>query len=249
MEDLILQFVQTGRTSSSGNEEARKFGPGTGGHGNGSAQGSGISKGSGFGCGLGYTSGYKNGKGDGYGCALGSGFLKGDGNGCGGNTIFGGGLKSYNGNRVYRIDNVDTIIYTVKGDYAMGAIVAPDLTLNPCYIAKGKGMFAHGRTLRFAQASLLDKIQSNQTEEERIAGFKETFPEYDKHYPASLLFEWHHKLTGSCRMGREEFCRNHGIDIQNDTFTVREFVKLTKDEYKGDIIKKIPYQYGKENKS
>lgn len=245
MEDLILQFVQTDSASSSGNVERRESGTGTGGYGKGSAEGGGSYRSSGYACGPGYGSGTINRDGDGYGCASGVG----SSGGCGHGWCDIGGLKSYNGKKVYKIDTLDTIIYTVKGDYAMGAVVFPDLTLKLCYIAKGKGMFAHGHTLREAYGSLLEKIQSNWTEEERIAGFKETFPEYDKHYPASLLFEWHHKLTGSCRMGREEFCRNHGIDIQNDTFTVREFVKLTKDEYKGDIIKKIPYRYGKENKS
>lgn len=248
MEDLILQFVQTDN-SSSGNVERRESGTGTGGYGRGSAEGEGGNRGSGYACGPGYGSGTINRDGDGYGLAPGNGNTLGSDSCIQGHTGFRGLLKSYNGKRVYKIDTLDTIIYTVKGDYAMGAVVAPDLTLRSCYIAKGKGMFAHGHTLRGAYNSLLKKIQSNWTEEERIAGFKETFPEYDKHYPASLLFEWHHKLTGSCRMGREEFCRNHGIDIKNDTFTVREFVKLTKDEYKGDIIKKIPYQYGKENKS
>lgn len=249
MEDLILQFVQTDRASSSGNVGGRISGTGTGGYGRGSAEGEGGNRGSGYACGPGYGSGTINKDGDGYGLAPGNGNTLGSGSCLQGSSGFRGRLKSYDRNKVYTIDCQDTIIYTVKGDYAMGAIVAPDFTLKPCYIAKGKGMFAHGRTLRGAYDSLLKKIQSNQTEEERIAGFKEAFPEYDKHYPASLLFEWHHKLTGSCRMGREEFCRNHGIDIQNDTFTVREFVKLTKDEYKGGIIKKIPYQYGKENKS
>ena len=248
MEDLILQFVQADN-SSSGNVERGISDTGTGGYGRGSAEGEGGNRGSGYACGPGYGSGTINRDGDGYGCASGVGDSIGSGHGWGCSTGFSGTLKSYNGNRVYIIDRLDTIIYTVKGDYAMGAVVVPDLTLRSCCIAKGKGMFAHGHTLRGAYNSLLKKIQSNWTEEERIAGFKETFPEYDKHYPASLLFEWHHKLTGSCRMGREEFCRNHGIDIQNDTFTVREFVKLTKGEYKGDIIKKIPYQYGKENKS
>lgn len=243
MEDLILQFIQTDSASTPVDKplSVNRIG----GYGKGSAEGGGSYRSSGYACGPGYGSGYKHNNGSGYGCASGVG----SSGGCGHGWCDIGGLKSYNGKKVYKIDTLDTIIYTVKGDYAMGAVVAPDLTLKPCYIAKGRGMFAHGYTLRQAYDSLLDKIQSNWTEKERIAGFKETFPEYDKHYPASLLFEWHHKLTGSCRMGREEFCRNHGIDIQNDAFTVREFVKLTKDEYKGDIIKKIPYQYDKENKS
>lgn len=31
----------------------------------------------------------------------------------------------------------------------------------------------------------------------------------------------------------------NGIDIENDSFTVREFVKLTKNDYGGSTIRKI----------
>ena len=40
-------------------------------------------------------------------------------------------------------------------------------------------------------------------------------------------------------MGRQNFARQHGIDIENDSFTVYEFVNLTKDDYRGDVIAKI----------
>ena len=48
-----------------------------------------------------------------------------------------------------------------------------------------------------------------------------------------------HVLTGSCKAGREAFCRDNGIDIENDTFTIHEFVSLTKDSYGGETIKKL----------
>lgn len=53
------------------------------------------------------------------------------------------------------------------------------------------------------------------------------------------LFYWHHVLTGSCEQGRLSFCINKGIDIEKDSFTIYEFIELTKESYNGDIIKKL----------
>ena len=58
-------------------------------------------------------------------------------------------------------------------------------------------------------------------------------------YPAKNLYEWHHILTGSCEMGRSQFVREKGIDLEMDTFTVDEFVTMCKDNYGGEIIKKL----------
>ena len=39
-------------------------------------------------------------------------------------------------------------------------------------------------------------------------------------------------------MGRDEFCQNHSIDLDKK-YTVRYFLDITSEEYRGDIIKKI----------
>ena len=38
-------------------------------------------------------------------------------------------------------------------------------------------------------------------------------------------------------MGRESFAKDHNINIQTDTFTIYEFIELTKDSYNGENIK------------
>ena len=73
--------------------------------------------------------------------------------------------------------------------------------------------------------------------------FKTKFPEFDTPYPNRDLFAFHHVLTGSCRMGREQFVSNHGISLDGNT-TVREFVRLTRDSYGGSVIRKLPESYG-----
>ena len=40
-------------------------------------------------------------------------------------------------------------------------------------------------------------------------------------------------------MGRRQFARDHGIDVENAAMTLREFLELTKDAYGGDVIRKV----------
>ena len=110
----------------------------------------------------------------------------------------------------------------------------------PCFLAKVEGRyFAHATTLHKAFDEAMNKALRDMPVEERIAKFKESFPDDSAKIPATELFDWHNKLTGSCEMGRRNFVRNHGIDLENDSFTIKEFVELTKNDYCGDVIKKI----------
>ncbi len=49
---------------------------------------------------------------------------------------------------------------------------------------------------------------------------------------------WHHRLTGSCLAGREEFIKNHEIDMAGSS-TVLEFIALTENDYGGSIIQRL----------
>ena len=203
------------------------------GYGYGSGDGYGYGSGSGYGDGDGSGSGYGDGSGSGYGDGDGSGYGDGDGS----------GVKEINGDTVYMVDDVPTIIKSVRGNIAQGYILQSDLTQKPCYIVKEQNKFAHGSTLHDAFSSLQEKLYDGSTEEERIEAFRKKFPEYDTPYPNRDLFAYHHVLTGSCRMGRESFCEDKGISLDGST-TVREFVELTKDSYGSDIIRKLPEAYG-----
>ena len=226
MEDKIKQFLNTGYGDGSG------YGSGDGdGYGYGYGSGSGDGSGYGDGSGDGYGYGYGSGSGDGYG----SGYGYGDGSGDG----YGDGVKSVNGNTIYIVDNIPTIITNVKGNIAKGFIFQSDLSLTPCFIVKGNNQFSHGSTLHEAFESLQEKLYDDSTEEERIDKFKENFSDFSKKYSAKELFVWHHILTGSCKAGRESFCRDKGIDVDNDKFTVYEFIELTRNSYGGEVIRKL----------
>ena len=201
----------------------------------GSGDGSGDGDGSGYG--YGYGDGDGSGDGDGYGSGDGYGYGYGYGDGSGYGSGY--GVKTFCGKRVYLIDDVQTIIESVRGNVAKGYILQRDLTLTPCCVVKENDKFAHGKTLHEAFEALQEKLYDNSTEEERILKFREHFTDFSKKYPARELFVWHHVLTGSCKAGREAFCRDKGIDVDKDEFTVYEFIGLTKDSYGGDTVKKL----------
>ena len=183
-----------------------------------------------YGDGSGDGDGYGDGDGDGYGSGYGYGYGSG----------YGYGVKTFCGRNVYLIDGVQTIIESARGNIAKGHILQNDFSLTPCFVVKENGKFAHGSTLRGAFEALQEKLYDYSTEEERILKFREHFTDFSKKYPARELFVWHHVLTGSCKAGREAFCRDRGIDVDKDEFTVYEFIGLTKDSYGGgETIKKL----------
>lgn len=174
----------------------------------------------GSGDGSGYGSGYGDGSGSGYGYGSGD------------------GVKSFNRETVYQIDGVNTLIRSVRGNTAHGAILNGNLTLTPCYIVKQGDVFAHGETLREAMEALRDKLFEDMPEEERIDAFlRET--DREKTYPTQYFYDWHHCLTGSCDMGRKQFAHDHGIDLEHGMMTLTEFLELTKNAYGGDVIRKV----------
>ena len=192
--------------------------------------GDGFGYGDGSGYGYGFGSG--DGSGDGYGDGYGSGSGSGDGDG------YGSGIKRFNREPVYRIDGVTTLIRSVRRNTAHGAVVNNDLTITPCYIVKQENIFAHGETLREAMEALREKLFEDMPEDERIDTFlRET--DRKKAYPTQYFYDWHHCLTGSCDMGRKQFARDHGVDLEHGMMTLTEFLELTKDAYGGDVIRKV----------
>ena len=205
-----------------------------------SGSGDGSGSGSGYGSGSGSGDGSGSGSGDGYGSGYGDGYGSGSGygSGYGYGSGSGDGIKSINGHTLYKVDNTPTVFFQIKGDVARCATIPYHTELIPCFVVKGSGYFAHGKTLHEAHAALQAKILKLKPIEERIADFKNEFKSGIK-YPASEFFKWHHILTGSCEFGRKEFCLQHNIDLEEGEYTVEEFIQLTKNAYGGDIIRQL----------
>lgn len=73
--------------------------------------------------------------------------------------------------------------------------------------------------------------------EEKIEMFNKKFNRVEK-YSGEEFYKWHHILTGSCTAGRDNFVRQNNLDLKK-LYTVDEFIKITKDSYGGNIIKKL----------
>ena len=170
----------------------------------------------------------------GYGSGSGSGYGSGDGDGyC---------IAEINGRKVYRVDDVPTIFTSIHGNVAKGFILQSDLTETPCYVVKGNNLFAHGKDLHEAMAALTEKMFDDMPEEERIAEFIKAHPDKRALYTHKDLYDWHHRLTGSCVAGRNAFAKDHGIDMDGSC-TVEYFIKLTKNAYGGSTIRKLDEAY------
>ena len=223
--------------------------------------GKGFGRGNDYSDGDNYGNGVGFGRGDGYGDECGNGFGRGRcyefGDGCG--HSYGGGrysefgdgsgyghgygdntsIKVVNGVVVHTIDGIQTLIESVYGNFAKGYILKDNLTTNPCYIAKCGNYFAHGGNLEDAFHYAREKYDENTTIEERIARFNCQYPDRNRKVPAKELFNWHHTLTGSCLMGRKDFCEEQGIDYENGEYSVNEFIQLTKNAYNGNVIRQL----------
>ena len=232
LKEKIKRFLSLEIGYGSGSGDGSGYGSGDG-YGSGSGDGSGY--GSGSGDGSGYGSGYGSGSGDGYGYGYGSG--SGDGSGYGS----GYGLRTINNKNIYLIDGISTIIESIHNNIARGFIFNGDFTFEKCYIAKGHNYFAHGETIKEAIENLQEKIFDDLEPEEKINEFKKIF-EKDKKYKGTEFYKWHHTLTGSCKMGRDNFVKNHDIDL-NKEYSVKEFIEKTKNDFGGDIIKRLEEYY------
>lgn len=243
MEELrVLKFINY--SCDYGNNYDNNYGDGYGniyseGSGSGAEDsagyrdGTGYGKGSGSGCGSGMHYGY----GRGYGCGCGVNYRYDSGLDSGSGAGYGSGLNSINGKKVYMVDGIATTISHIHGNIAKGTMVKRELTEIPCYIVKEGENFAHGKTLAEANAALQSKLFNDMPIEERITAFWKCHKKGIK-YPTKDFFEWHHKLTGSCLMGRQQFAKDHDVDLEGE-MTVEEFIILTKNSFGGDIIKRL----------
>ena len=96
--------------------------------------------------------------------------------------------------------------------------------------------------MREAMSALRDKLFEDMPEADRIVAFVSEH-QFGVPYPCSDLYNWHHRLTGSCEMGCKTFARDHGVDVENGTMTVEEFIDLTRDAYGGEVIRKLEEAY------
>ena len=132
---------------------------------------------------------------------------------------------------------------SIKGSVAKCSILDKDLTLSPCYVSKVGNFFAHGKTVRDAIRDAKQKYEQNKPIVDRIEDFNLKFKS-GVEYVCKEFYLWHHILTGSCSLGRDNFAKQNGIDINKDKITREEFAELTKNSYGSDIILQLIKSWG-----
>ncbi|WP_298845605.1 hypothetical protein [uncultured Clostridium sp.] len=262
MEDVIKKFL-TIKPTGSGSGSGSGSGDGDGyGYGDGSGYGSGYGSGSGDGDGYGYGDGDGSGYGSGYGSGDGSGYGDGSGSGSGYGSGYGygdGGIvkinpkyeqykkgflykkiasfMTFNKKPVYYVDNIPCVFLSIVNNVAKVLVIQYDFSIQKSYIAKSNNLFAHGDTKEEAIQSVNDKYFASLSFDEKKNEFIKLFKK-DEKYANKLFFDWHHSLTGSCETGRRMFVQSHGIDLSAEMTTL-DFLKLTQNEYKGEMIRQI----------
>lgn len=139
---------------------------------------------------------------------------------------------------VYYIDSIPTILYSVKGDYAKGAILSEkDNSLTPCFIMKKGDVYAHAETLHEAHKIVHDKFDKKFSIKDRINRFKELFPDFSVKLKAKELFDWHYYLTGSCQLGKLSLVKDKNINLETDSMSINDFIELSRNKFGWEIIK------------
>ena len=64
-------------------------------------------------------------------------------------------IKSINNHLIYLVNDIPTIIYLIRGNFAKGAVLNEDLTLSDCYIVKQENTFTHVTTLKAVQKNII----------------------------------------------------------------------------------------------
>ena len=118
------------------------------------------------------------------------------------------------------------------------------MTFSDCWIVREGNRFGYGKDLHDTYMAAQRESAMDLPKEERLKMFVQRFPSPDEMIHIKELYHWHHALTGTCKVGRDEWCKRHGFNIERNGFaTVRQFVNLTKREMGGDIIMELKNYY------
>ena len=253
MEILEYKFVSgvgdgdgagAGYGYGAGTSDGAGYGAGTGaGAGDWYGYGAGTSDGAGYGTGdgTGDGAGYGAGTGDGDGTGDGAGTSDGAGYGAGTSDGAGYKIKFHKDKAVYYIDGLATIFLKIHGNVAKCKTISDYFEVDDCFVVKGNGYFAHGKTVKSAYQALQEKIFMLMNVDDKIKEFVREFNNKDT-YAGSKFFEWHNLLTGSCLFGREQFIKNRGLSLKKK-YTVKEFINICENSYGSNIIIKLKEFY------
>ena len=141
-----------------------------------------------------------------------------------------------NGVRYIKADGIFSVIDSHHGNvYKVHKLGQED---KPFYlITDGDNHWAHGATIKEAKADLIYKINDRDTSEYEKLSLDDTLS-----YEEAIVA--YRTITGACSAGTRDFIENRLPSPHKDKYTIREIIKLTKNEYGGKTFA----QFFKKNK-
>ena len=100
-------------------------------------------------------------------------------------------------------------------------------------VTDGKGTYAHGLTIKEAKEDLFYKISRN------INSYKSLKLNSKLSYEKAI--ECYRAITGACKYGVQNFIETN--NIKSKSYTIKEIIKITKNQYRNDIFKKFFKKY------
>lgn len=136
-----------------------------------------------------------------------------------------------NGVRYIKADGIFSVIDSHHGNvYKVHTLGQED---KPFYlITDGDNHWAHGDTLSEAKADLIYKISDRDISEYEKLSLDDTLS-YEEAIAA------YRSITGACSAGTRDFIENRLPSPHKDKYTIREIIKLTKNEYGGKAFAKF----------
>lgn len=156
----------------------------------------------------------------------------------------GRGIKSFNGQTVYYINNQPVIIHSLHQEqYARVSIINNDLTLSESYLARIEDIIDTGSNLHDAYKEVYLKSVKEKDEDERIQTFIELYPDPESEILGLDFMKWHNVLTDACKSGQLRFIESQNLDV-NKKYSIKFLVKLTRRAYNPAVMQKIITKYG-----
>lgn len=136
-----------------------------------------------------------------------------------------------NGVRYIKADGIFSVIDSHHGNvYKVHTLGQED---KPFYlITDGDNHWAHGATIAETKADLLYKISDRDTSEYEKLSLDDTLS-----YEEAIVA--YRTITGACSAGTRDFIENRLPSPHKDKYTIREIIKLTKNEYGGKAFAKF----------
>lgn len=153
-----------------------------------------------------------------------------------------GEIKTHNGNKVYYINDVPTVIKSINCGIGHGYIIDNNGKSVEKFVAKSYNIFVFGDSFDEVYDKLYEKDRIKEYSEIFINKFVEHF-KLNRKYNFSELAFWHRNLTGACIEGIMLFCKDNNINFENDKMTVQEFLNISKNSYGKSIVKNIAKIY------